>query len=186
MYVRLVLIHFQFHVSDFSNKKAVSATRVTICIMVTAQSCTDARARGVQTRRASRKWWGSRRPSTRSRRGSGRLAEAVLQFVQLPVDAASRDQFLVRAGLLQLAVVHHEDAVAALKPCIDQKWLLFSIDSDVCFYPEEQARIADVLKTNGIDCQHITVHSDKGHDAFLLEPESFTPHIVFKLVEVSE
>lgn len=78
------------------------------------------------------------------------------------------------------------DAVAALKPCIGQKWLLFSIDSDVCFYPEEQSQIVDVLKTNGIDCQHITVHSDKGHDAFLLEPESFTPHIVFKLVEASE
>jgi homoserine O-acetyltransferase len=23
----------------------------------------------------------------------------------------------------------------------------------------------------------ITVHSDKGHDSFLLEPELFTPHI---------
>ena len=49
-----VLIHFQFHVSDFSNKKTVSATKVTICIMVTAQSCTDARARGVKIRRAYR------------------------------------------------------------------------------------------------------------------------------------
>jgi homoserine O-acetyltransferase len=28
---------------------------------------------------------------------------------------------------------------------------------------------------------HITVHSDKGHDSFLLEPELYTPHLVHTL-----
>ena len=70
---------------------------------------------------------------------------------------------------------------ASLADCQGQQWLVFSIDSDVCFYPEEQAEIASVLGANGVDIQHITVHSDKGHDAFLLEPALFTPHIVFKL-----
>jgi homoserine O-acetyltransferase len=28
---------------------------------------------------------------------------------------------------------------------------------------------------------HITVHSDKGHDSFLLEPELYTPHLVYTL-----
>ena len=28
---------------------------------------------------------------------------------------------------------------------------------------------------------HITVHSDKGHDSFLLEPELYTPHISWAL-----
>jgi homoserine O-acetyltransferase len=28
---------------------------------------------------------------------------------------------------------------------------------------------------------HITVHSDKGHDSFLLEPNLYTPHISWML-----
>ncbi len=28
---------------------------------------------------------------------------------------------------------------------------------------------------------HITVHSDKGHDSFLLEPELYTPHLAYTL-----
>jgi homoserine O-acetyltransferase len=32
-----------------------------------------------------------------------------------------------------------------------------------------------------VDCQRVTVHSDKGHDAFLLEPKLFTPHIDYAL-----
>lgn len=77
------------------------------------------------------------------------------------------------------------DAVKALAPCRGQQWLLFSVDSDVCFYAEEQAEIAEALKANSIESQYITVHSEKGHDAFLLQPELFTPHMVFKLAEVA-
>ncbi|MBN1516122.1 homoserine O-acetyltransferase [Candidatus Sumerlaeota bacterium] len=67
----------------------------------------------------------------------------------------------------------------ALAPCKDQKWLVFTINSDVCFYPEMQYEIAQALSDNGIHHQHVTVHSEKGHDAFLLEPHRFTPHIHF-------
>ena len=67
-----------------------------------------------------------------------------------------------------------EDAFAR---CEGQRWLVFSIDSDVCFYPEEQARVARAAHAADLDCQHITVHSGKGHDAFLLQPELFTPHL---------
>jgi homoserine O-acetyltransferase len=28
---------------------------------------------------------------------------------------------------------------------------------------------------------HITVHSDKGHDSFLLEPALYTPHLSYTL-----
>jgi len=69
----------------------------------------------------------------------------------------------------------------ALSACAGQRWLVFSIDSDVCFYPEEQAEIAEALKNNGIDHQYVTLHSEKGHDAFLLEPDLFTPHLMFNL-----
>ena len=60
----------------------------------------------------------------------------------------------------------------------DQKYLVFSIDSDVCFYPSEQTELMRLLKGAGIESMRITVHSDKGHDAFLLEPELFAPHLI--------
>ena len=54
---------------------------------------------------------------------------------------------------------------------------MFSIDSDVCFYPDEQEELAAALKAAGVAVRRITVHSDRGHDAFLLEPELFAPHL---------
>ncbi|MCB1097224.1 MAG: homoserine O-acetyltransferase [Verrucomicrobiae bacterium] len=65
--------------------------------------------------------------------------------------------------------------------CRDQRYLIFSIDSDVCFYPDQQAQMARMLSANGVPNMHITVHSSKGHDAFLTEPELFTPHLVYAL-----
>lgn len=62
-----------------------------------------------------------------------------------------------------------------------QKWLVFSIDSDFCFYPEEQAELVGHLEKSGVSVMHITVHSDKGHDSFLLEPDLYTPHIAWAL-----
>ncbi len=57
------------------------------------------------------------------------------------------------------------------------QYLVFSIDEDYCFYPEEQAKLVAQLKEAGVPCLQITVHSEKGHDSFLLEPELYTPHI---------
>lgn len=57
------------------------------------------------------------------------------------------------------------------------RFLVFSIDSDFCFYPEEQAELVKYLEDAHVDTMHITVHSMKGHDSFLLEPELYTPHI---------
>ncbi len=65
--------------------------------------------------------------------------------------------------------------------CRHQRFLVFSTDSDVCYYPDEQAKLVSVLKKSKISTQHITVHSEKGHDAFLLEPNMFTPHLDFML-----
>lgn len=58
-----------------------------------------------------------------------------------------------------------------------QRWLVFSIDSDFCFYPEEQSELVKHLEEAKVDVMHITAHSDKGHDSFLLEPDLYTPHI---------
>jgi homoserine O-acetyltransferase len=69
------------------------------------------------------------------------------------------------------------------RPCTQQRFMVFSIDSDVCFYPDEQEEMARTVQQAGVSCQHITVHSEKGHDAFLLEPELFTPHLDYTLHE---
>ncbi|MEM6253542.1 MAG: homoserine O-acetyltransferase [Cyanobacteria bacterium P01_D01_bin.156] len=65
--------------------------------------------------------------------------------------------------------------------CSHQKYLIFSVDSDVCFYPEEQFAIVKALEGAGIPVKYITVHSNKGHDSFLLEPELYSPYIHFIL-----
>jgi homoserine O-acetyltransferase len=76
------------------------------------------------------------------------------------------------------------DLVRAIRRCRGQRFLVFTIDSDVCFWPEEQAEIAGALKDADIDYQYITVHSDKGHDSFLLEPELYLPSISYFLREL--
>lgn len=76
------------------------------------------------------------------------------------------------------------DVNRTFRRCKKQEWVVFSINSDVCFFPEEQVEIANALKENEIDYQHITVHSEKGHDSFLIEPDLYTPYISFKLSTV--
>jgi len=61
--------------------------------------------------------------------------------------------------------------------CRHQEYLVFSIDSDVCFYPEEQEEIHRHLLSAGVKSEYLTVHSEKGHDSFLLEPDLYTDPI---------
>ncbi len=77
--------------------------------------------------------------------------------------------------LLEQAGVDY--VIDLLQRCRDQRFMVFSIDSDVCFYPDEQEELAAALKGAGVPVRRITVHSDRGHDAFLLEPELFAPHL---------
>ena len=65
--------------------------------------------------------------------------------------------------------------------CREQRYLIFTIDSDVCFYPGEQEKLAAALAQGGIAPMRITVHSEKGHDSVLLEPELYTPHLHYTL-----
>jgi homoserine O-acetyltransferase len=66
----------------------------------------------------------------------------------------------------------------AFERCLYQSYTVFSIDSDVCFYPAEQADLLKALKSVGVSARRITVHSEKGHDSFLLEPELFAPFLI--------
>jgi len=67
------------------------------------------------------------------------------------------------------------------KRCKRQSYLIFSIDSDACFYPDRQEELCQKLKGASVPFHHITVHSEKGHDSFLLEPDYYTPHIAYML-----
>lgn len=69
----------------------------------------------------------------------------------------------------------------AFAPCVDQRHLVFTIEHDACFAPAQQEHYCRVLRKARVPHQHITVHSDKGHDSFLLEPELYTPHISYCL-----
>jgi len=84
----------------------------------------------------------------------------------------------------QLSPKNSSDSlIKSFQRCRNIHFLLFTIDSDVCFYPEQQEQLACVLQSANVPFVRLTVHSDKGHDAFLLEPELFHPHIVRTLEE---
>jgi len=90
------------------------------------------------------------------------------------------DMWLRFDPLRDAGVDSYEDLFARSRAA-GQHYLVFSIDSDFCFYPEEQAELVSHLEKAGVSSMHITVHSDKGHDSFLLEPQLYTPHLAFTL-----
>jgi homoserine O-acetyltransferase len=65
--------------------------------------------------------------------------------------------------------------------CRHQQYLVFSIDSDACFYPHQQDQLCEALRAADVPYHHITVHSEKGHDSFLLEPELYAPQLAYTL-----
>ena len=69
------------------------------------------------------------------------------------------------------------DYAEVFKACGHQEHLVFSIDSDCCFYPDEQEYLFQKLEENGINAEYINVRSDKGHDSFLLEPDLYSEPI---------
>ena len=70
------------------------------------------------------------------------------------------------------------DLNTVFERCKHQEFLVFSMDSDVSFPPHDQSKLVHLLKHAQVPVMWITAHTDKGHDAFLLEPRLFTPHIV--------
>ena len=87
----------------------------------------------------------------------------------------------LRYDPLRDAGVDSYEALFARSKAAGHHYLIFSIDSDFCFYPEEQAEMVTALEHAGVSSMHITVHSNKGHDSFLLEPQLYTPHLVYTL-----
>ncbi len=67
--------------------------------------------------------------------------------------------------------------LSLFRRCRHQEFLVFSMDSDLSFHTAEQAKLVHLLKRAKVPVMWITVHTDKGHDSFLLEPRLFTPHL---------
>jgi homoserine O-acetyltransferase len=70
-----------------------------------------------------------------------------------------------------------DDPTDLFVDCKHQRYMVFTIDSDVCFYSDEQADLVRALKLADVEHRWVTVHSDKGHDSFLLEPDLYAPHL---------
>jgi len=69
------------------------------------------------------------------------------------------------------------DLHEAFNRCHAQEFLVFSMDSDLMFPPTEQSKLVQLLKRAHVPVMWITVHTEKGHDSFLLEPKLFSPHL---------
>lgn len=61
--------------------------------------------------------------------------------------------------------------------CGRQRYLVFTIQDDACFAPAQQDQMCRALRKCSVPHQHLTVHTDKGHDSFLIEPELYSPHL---------
>lgn len=75
------------------------------------------------------------------------------------------------------------DSAELFARCRGQNYLVFSIDSDASFLPEEQGKLVAALEAARVPVAWITVHSGKGHDSFLLEPNLYAPYIRHRLGE---
>jgi homoserine O-acetyltransferase/O-succinyltransferase len=64
-----------------------------------------------------------------------------------------------------------------LSHCSNKQFLVLSIDRDHCFPRKEQVLLSETLAAEQAQVKHVTVHSDKGHDAFLVQPELFEAQI---------
>lgn len=92
------------------------------------------------------------------------------------------ERFDANTYLIVMRIWQHFDLVAevdgtsmmdVLSRCTHQRWQVFTVDSDVCFYPEEQTEMYNALLGVGVPVRRFTLHSEKGHDSFLTEPHLY-------------
>lgn len=76
-----------------------------------------------------------------------------------------------------LAETGAKDYEEVCERCRNQKFLVFSIDSDGAFPVSEQRKLVSLLEGAKVPVVWITVHSDKGHDSFLIEPHLYAPYL---------
>ena len=65
--------------------------------------------------------------------------------------------------------------ISAALARVEAPSLVVSIDSDVLYTPRQQLEIVTELQAGGASVQYETIHSDHGHDGFLIEFEQLGP-----------
>lgn len=63
-----------------------------------------------------------------------------------------------------------QQAQRCFAPCRHQSWLVLSIDSDMCFLPQEQTNLVATLAHADVPFRFVQVSSRLGHDSFIQEP----------------
>jgi len=101
------------------------------------------------------------------------------------IERFDANTYLCILGVMQsidlLADTGAKDFVEMFSACKKQKYMVFSIDSDGCFPIVEQQTMVDYLHQAEVPVRHVIIHSQKGHDAFLVEPELFMPYMTHAL-----
>jgi homoserine O-acetyltransferase len=64
--------------------------------------------------------------------------------------------------------------------------LVMSIDSDILYHPYQQDEIRDGIRAHGGRCEHVTITSPDGHDAFLLDSDQIAAALAPFLDEVEK
>ncbi|WP_293076328.1 alpha/beta fold hydrolase [Moorena sp. SIO3H5] len=72
----------------------------------------------------------------------------------------------------------------AFERCQTQEWLVFSVNSDTCFFPEDQLMLRDILNKYHISNKFVTISSEIGHDSFLKESLLYHDYIKDFLEEI--
>ncbi|MGI9599139.1 MAG: homoserine O-acetyltransferase MetX [Acidimicrobiales bacterium] len=67
------------------------------------------------------------------------------------------------------------DGAAAALSRVTAPSLVVSIDSDTLYTPRQQVELVADLRSGGADVRYETIHSDHGHDGFLIEFEQLNP-----------
>lgn len=75
--------------------------------------------------------------------------------------------------LVQLSGLDSMDAVFQRYARYGIPFMLFSISTDCCFTPRGISLFHRRLLKNGVQAEYKCIHSRKGHDSFLLEPELY-------------
>lgn len=67
------------------------------------------------------------------------------------------------------------DGISAALTRVTCPTLIMSIDSDALYTPRQQHELRDGLRSGGVPVDYHTIHSDHGHDGFLIEFDQIDP-----------
>jgi len=80
----------------------------------------------------------------------------------------------------------YESLAASLAHIELQSALMIGVDSDILFPLHQQQEIAEAFKANAVDSELISLPSNQGHDAFMVDYDRFNPAIANYFEKVLE